>query len=35
MKDLNQKFPNAIKNYDYFYESDIHKVEYIPQELIK
>ena len=34
MKDINQKFPNAIKNYDYFYESNIHKVEYIPQELI-
>jgi len=34
MKDLIEKFPNAIKNYDYFYESDIHKAVYIPQELI-
>jgi len=33
IKDLIKKFPNSIKNYDYFYESNLHKVVYIPQEL--
>lgn len=33
MKDLAIKFPNTIKNYEYFYESQIHKVQYIPEKL--
>lgn len=32
MEDLTIKFPNTIKNYDYFYESDLHKMQFIPQE---
>jgi len=32
MKDLNVKFPNTIKNYTYFYESEFHKLKYIPEE---
>ena len=35
LEDLVNKFPNTIKNYDYFYEEVYHKVQYIPQELIE
>jgi len=35
LEDLVNKFPNTIKNYDYFYEKEIHKIQYIPQELIE
>ena len=32
LKDLRAKFPNTIKNYTYFYESEFHKLKYIPEE---
>jgi Lrp/AsnC family transcriptional regulator for asnA, asnC and gidA len=32
MEDLTIKFPNTIKNYDYFFESELHKMHFIPQE---
>lgn len=32
MKDLIDKFPNLIKNYNYFYQSKIHKMLYMPEE---
>jgi DNA-binding Lrp family transcriptional regulator len=32
MEDINVKFPNAIKNYTYFYESKFYKLKYIPEE---
>jgi DNA-binding Lrp family transcriptional regulator len=32
MKDLIVKFPNLIKNYNYFYQSKIHKMLYMPEE---
>ncbi|UCF49540.1 MAG: Lrp/AsnC family transcriptional regulator [Thermoplasmatales archaeon] len=35
LDDLVNKFPNAIKNYDYYYEPKYHKVQYIPQEFIE
>ena len=35
IEDLTIKFPNTIKNYDYFYQSKIHKVQYIPEVMIK
>lgn len=35
MEDIIKKFPKTIKNYDYFYEVEYHKVQYIPQELIE
>jgi len=35
IEDLVKKFPNIIKNYDYFYEKEYHKIQYIPQDLIE
>jgi hypothetical protein len=35
LEDLVNKFPNTIKNYDYYYEIEHHKAHYIPQELIE
>ena len=32
MKNLRVKFPNTIKNYTYFYESEFYKLKYIPEE---
>jgi Lrp/AsnC family transcriptional regulator for asnA, asnC and gidA len=32
IEDLKVKFPNAIKNYTYFYESEFYKLKYIPEE---
>ena len=31
MEDVIIKFPNSIKNYDYFYESEVHKIQFIPE----
>lgn len=32
MEDLSVKFPNTIKNYTYFYEAEMYKWQYIPEE---
>ena len=32
MEDLNTKFPNSIKGYNYFYAEKFHKLQYIPEE---
>jgi len=32
MKNLSDKFPQVIKNYNYFYTSEIHKIQFIPKE---
>jgi DNA-binding Lrp family transcriptional regulator len=32
MEEIIVKFPNTIKNYDYFFQSEVHKMQFIPQE---